>query len=180
MVEVFLNVHGTQVLFLSIPDSDVQRLSKRPFKWIRYVLFAICGARGDISMTPDGPPVNYNSSSLANAAYHYNPTGMLLLILSQHAHNFTFIQKTFIFVDYEALNDRITSTAETNTPRLGSFRQNVMNRDGELCIITRESEQFCEAAHLIPKCKGDEVFFLVSGYVMFFEQLRFLVHSEDY
>lgn len=86
----------------------------------------------------------------------------------------------FIFVDYEALNDRITSTAETNTPRLGSFRQNVMNRDGELCIITRESEQFCEAAHLIPKCKGDEVFFLVSGYVMFFEQLRFLVHSEDY
>jgi hypothetical protein len=83
-------------------------------------------------------------------------------------------------VDYEALNDRITSTAETNTPRLGSFRQNVMNRDGELCIITRESEQFCEAAHLILKCKGDEVFVLVSGYVMFFEQLRFLVHSEDY
>lgn len=82
MVKIFLNADGTQVPFLSIPDSDVQRLSRRPFKWLRYVMFAICGAHGDISMTLDGPPVDYSSSSLANATYHYNPTGTLLIILS--------------------------------------------------------------------------------------------------
>jgi hypothetical protein len=74
MVEIYLNLHGSQVSFLSIPDSDVQRLSIRPFKWLRYVMFSICGARGDLSATPDGPPVDYGGS-LADNVYYYSPSG---------------------------------------------------------------------------------------------------------
>ncbi|KAH9993788.1 hypothetical protein BJV77DRAFT_1067067 [Russula vinacea] len=138
MVKIFLNADGTQVPFLSIPDSDVQRLSRRPFKWLRYVIFAICGAHGDISMTLDGPPVDYSSSSLANATYHYNPT------------------ENFIFVDHECLNGHATSTASDVTHRHYTFRQDIKIRDGQFCIVTQEPAAYCDEVHLIPRCKGDE------------------------
>ena len=39
-------------------------------------MFAICGARGDISMTPDGPPVNYDDILLEDGAnLYYTPSG---------------------------------------------------------------------------------------------------------
>ncbi len=75
MVNIYLNVDGSQVSFLSIPHSDVQRLSIRPFRWLRFVMFSICGARGDLSATPDGPPVDYDSTSLAGVTYYYKPCG---------------------------------------------------------------------------------------------------------
>ena len=75
MVEIHLNHLGSQTPFLSIPVSDVQRLSIHPFRWIRYVMFSICGAFGDLSEIPDGPPVDYDSTSFANNTYYYNPSG---------------------------------------------------------------------------------------------------------
>ena len=59
-IEIFLIIDEpqieTQILpFLSIPRSDIERLAVSPFQWIRYVMFAICGARGDLSTAPDGP-----------------------------------------------------------------------------------------------------------------------------
>jgi hypothetical protein len=76
MVEIYLNVHGAPVPFLSIPYSDIQRLSIHPFKWLCYVMFSICGACGDLSASPDGPLVDYNSTELAdNSIYYYKPLG---------------------------------------------------------------------------------------------------------
>ncbi len=77
MVEIYLNVYGSQISFFSIPYSDVQRLSIRPFKWLRFVMFStICGARGDLSAMPDGPPVDYESAALADdVRYFYKPSG---------------------------------------------------------------------------------------------------------
>lgn len=134
-INILLNFHGYQVPFLSIPLSDVQRLSIHPFKWLRFVMFSICGAVGDLSATPDGPPVNYDSISLADIIYFYTPSG------------------DCIFVDYEGLNDRETSTEQTH--RGLHFRRDVRQRDG-CCIITQERAEDCDAAHLIPRSKGDE------------------------
>ena len=77
MINIRLNHHDQpQVPFLTIPRNDVKRLSNSPFRWIRYVMFAICGARGDISMTPDGPPVNYDDILLEDGAnLYYTPSG---------------------------------------------------------------------------------------------------------
>ncbi len=77
MVEIYLNVDGSQSSFLSIPLSDIQRLSFRPFKWLRYVMYSICGARGDLYPTPDCLlPVDYESTALAdNVIYFYKPSG---------------------------------------------------------------------------------------------------------
>ena len=54
-IEIFLSTDEMRISFLSIPCSDIERLAVLPFQWIRYVMFAICGARGDLCTTPNGP-----------------------------------------------------------------------------------------------------------------------------
>jgi hypothetical protein len=75
MVDIHLNIHGSQIPFLSVSNSDIQRLAICPFRWLRYVMFSICGARGHLSATPDGPPVDYDTTSLADVIYYYSPSG---------------------------------------------------------------------------------------------------------
>ena len=78
-IEIFLSIDDTQMSFLSIPRSDIERLAVSPFQWIRYVMFAICGARGDLSTTPNGPAVDYENTEIANDenTYYYRPSGKL-------------------------------------------------------------------------------------------------------
>jgi hypothetical protein len=69
------------------------------------------------------------------------------------------------FIDHQGLNDRLTSTAQT--PRSNNFREDVIRRDGHACVVTEEEEDLCDAAHLIPRSKGDEVRSVVSSYNYF-------------
>ena len=80
-IEIFLSFEGNHVSFLSIPRSDIERLAIFPFRWIRYVMFTICGARGDLLTTPDGPSVDYDKTEFADAenTYYYQPSGKLFL-----------------------------------------------------------------------------------------------------
>jgi hypothetical protein len=64
-----------------------------------------------------------------------------------------------IFVDHAGLNTRITTTEQTD--RSSRFRQQVMQRDGVFCVITRALATECHAAHLIPRSKGNEVMFMI-------------------
>ena len=66
------------------------------------------------------------------------------------------------FVDHEGLNDRITTTE--GTTGLRSFRADIIRRDGPACVVTQIEEDHCDAAHLIPHSRGDEVRFMVSSY----------------
>jgi hypothetical protein len=36
-----------------------------------------------------------------------------------------------------------------------------MERDGDVCVISENIAESCDAAHLIPRRKGDEVLFLI-------------------
>jgi hypothetical protein len=85
----------------------------------------------------------------------------LLLIFKAIAHFviLDFLERC-LFVDYEAFNDRITSSDSFQTP-YHSSRQDIVNRDGG-CVVTLEDEDECDAAHLIPASKGDEVRFLIN------------------
>ena len=164
-IEIFLSIDETQVSFLSIPRSDIERLAVLPFRWIRYVMFAICGARGDLSTAPNGPAVDYENTEIANDenTYYYRPSGKLFFCVCGIAiHSVSTSPGSFTFIDYEALNDRIT-TAEGST-RTGGFRSNVKRRDGGACVVTGMGASHCDAAHLIPHSKGDEVRFVVSSY----------------
>jgi hypothetical protein len=64
------------------------------------------------------------------------------------------------FVDHLGLNDRITTSVATT--RREDFRVEVIRRDGPACVVTAVEECVCDAAHLIPHRKGDEVRFVVS------------------
>jgi hypothetical protein len=70
-VEIYLVTGEVPVSFLRIPIKDVKRLSVRPFKWLRFVMYAICGAPGKISATPDGDQVEYDCTELADADVEY-------------------------------------------------------------------------------------------------------------
>jgi hypothetical protein len=58
------------------------------------------------------------------------------------------------FIDHNGLNERVTSTAKT--PHATDFRKRIVNRDRS-CIVTGETADVCDAAHLIPHSKGDAV-----------------------
>jgi hypothetical protein len=77
MVEIHIKVSGIYIPFIAIPSDDIQRLSTRPFRWIKYIMFSICGARGHLSVTPDGPPVDYEALVTANNTYYYESSGKL-------------------------------------------------------------------------------------------------------
>jgi hypothetical protein len=82
MVNISLNINGPPILFLTIPNNDVLQLSIRPYKWICYVLFSICGAWGYLSTAPNGQPVDYDSTSLADDInLYYNPSGKVTLYI---------------------------------------------------------------------------------------------------
>ncbi|KAH9036214.1 hypothetical protein EDB85DRAFT_2143344 [Lactarius pseudohatsudake] len=137
MVNIYLNIDKSTLLFLSIPDSDVQRLSIYPFKWLWYVMFSICGARGRLSAIPGGTEIDYDSASLNDIAdLYYKPLG------------------NCIFVNYQGLNDKATSTVPTDCPN--DFRDKIIARDGSACVVTRHPGVYCDAAHLVPWNKGDE------------------------
>jgi len=139
-VEIYLATGEAPISFLCIPIKDVERLSVRPFKWLRFLMYTICGAPGEISATPRGDPVEYDSTELADVRYYYKPQVS---------------QEDLIFVDIEGLNDRVTSTSSVMTRRSRRFRGQILQRDGS-CVITGKRAERCDAAHLIPRAKGDQ------------------------
>jgi len=78
------------ILAISVPLDDIQRLSVRPLKWLRFVTFTICGVTGKLATTKDGPSiVDYDSISFDDLTddYYYIPDGdaswsLLLLPIS--------------------------------------------------------------------------------------------------
>ncbi len=108
MVNIYLNVDGSPVSLLTIPNSEAERLSIHPFKWLRYVMYSICGARGGLSATPDGPSVAYNTTSLADVIdLYYNPSGeVYFLYVRKLLITVPISPGNCIFVDYEGLNDQ--------------------------------------------------------------------------
>jgi hypothetical protein len=77
MVNVYLLDSDAPLLLLSVPPGDIQRLSYRPLKWLRFVMFTICGARGDLLMSHNGTIVNYETTSTNTVVgpYYYRPIG---------------------------------------------------------------------------------------------------------
>ena len=72
-VEIYLATGTGEVpiSLLRIPIKDVKRLSVRPFQRLCFVMYAICGAPGEISATQDGDQVEYDCTELADADVRY-------------------------------------------------------------------------------------------------------------
>ncbi|SRR6266404_5650305 len=75
------------------------------------------------------------------------------------------------FIDYEALNGHTSIASSESTGRNPLFRQKVMERD-QFCVVTGSNQRGCDAAHLIPRSKGDAVTFVV-GFCTFLLTVSF-------
>ena len=82
MVDIYLKIDAVDgsddfvLPFLSIPLSDIRRLSVCPLKWIRFVVFTICGSHGHLHETAavNVPPVDYGILDLVESStYYYIP-----------------------------------------------------------------------------------------------------------
>jgi hypothetical protein len=157
-VKIYLVTGGDPTSFLCIPIKDVKRLSVWPFKWLRFVMYAICGAPGVISATLDGDQVDYDRTELADTGvdvrYYYQRKVCFLCEMFCLLTAIAASQQDLIFVDIEGTNDRVTSSART--PCSTEFRTQIVQRD-ESCVITGVRAADCDAAHLIPRVKGPEV-----------------------
>ncbi|KAF8122435.1 hypothetical protein EV363DRAFT_1554526 [Boletus edulis] len=157
-VNIYLPIESTTewIHALSIPRRDIERLTLRPLKWLRFATFTVCGAKGHLSATKGGQTVDYQNVSFDNLAdrYYYTPDN-----------------NVYHLVDYKAFNDTCTSSAAT--PRRSNFREQVCTRDDE-CVITRDECDECDAAHIIPRSKGSEyISFVVRDRSSLYERLPF-------
>ena len=94
-------------------------------------------------------------TTLLKVAPTSNICKLLLISLTAICKFLVYSIGDYHIIDSNALNDRITSSELTL--RSSRFRSDVIARDGPQCIFTATEAVACDAAHLIPKSKGDEV-----------------------
>ncbi|KAM6493156.1 hypothetical protein JOM56_011290 [Amanita muscaria] len=143
MVDIYLKVDNSNTFlhFLSIPLSDIHRLSIRPLKWIRFVAFSICGSHGHLRSTTavNALPVDYNNSNLVESStYYYIP------------------EQPCAFINQNGLTDQNQITSPELTQQQRTFCQNVKGHHGQKCVFTGERALCCDATHIIPRSKGDK------------------------
>ncbi len=84
VVDIYLDSDDSDPqLLLSVPSSDIQRLTYSPLKWLRFVTFTICGARGHLVASHKGHVMNYGTSiNDIVGKYYYHPSGEASLCCS--------------------------------------------------------------------------------------------------
>ncbi|KAK0490320.1 hypothetical protein IW261DRAFT_1387622 [Armillaria novae-zelandiae] len=145
-VNIHLSYRNKQGLALSIPIDDIRRLSIRPLKWLRYVAFTVFGATGHLALTADGSAfedenITWESEDRLCEDYYYIPDG-------KGTSSFLRLPSP------DGLNDRITSSV--TEVHLSSFRNSIQRRDGDCRVFTGTGAAYCEAIHILPRCKGHE------------------------
>jgi hypothetical protein len=156
LIHIFLADNDADTPFLSIPSEDIEKLSHSPHKWLKFVMFAICGAHGVLSATPGGTAVDndttFSNDDVQHYYYHFLQ-GANGVFVTQQPLNVS-IGMSPNFIDYSRLNDQVTSTART--PRATDFRRHIVDRDRS-CVVTTWKAPLCDAAHIIPRSKGNAV-----------------------
>ena len=84
-VHIYLHIASgecIQVRALSIPRIDIERLTRRPLKWLRFATFTVCGAKGHLHTTEGGEIVDSENVSFGDLAdsYCYAPEGKLVFL----------------------------------------------------------------------------------------------------
>src|SRR6266404_2379597 len=70
------------------------------------------------------------------------------------------LSEDFKFVDHHGLKNRTSVASSDSMCRTSVFRPAITRRDG-CCVVTGEDVEDCDAAHIIPRSKGDAVGFFV-------------------
>jgi len=147
------------IAILAIPTEEFDRFAFRPLSWLRFLGFAVYGREGVLLLSENGPEVSdYTGSvdSLQNAYYYSSQgkrnspaIGIQLITLSADDPQ---------LVDTQGINDRVSDLYSNANESHAEFAGAITERD-ERCVMSGRVRLFCDAAHLIPRSKGDEVRF---------------------
>ncbi|KAF9498838.1 hypothetical protein BDN71DRAFT_1442797 [Pleurotus eryngii] len=129
---------------IQISADRVLHFSSRPYAWLRYAIGAIVGAHGHLAIT--------NTQSYTPVDYLAPSIPLDVLALYYHLDD---KEKLRMFpIDPGFLHERITSSVLT--ARRAGFREDVLRRDGNLCVVSQVPGSYCDAAHLSAHAKGDK------------------------
>jgi hypothetical protein len=150
-----VNWEWVPCLTLPVMRLNALRLSRRPYKWIRYAIGVVIGAHGTLSTQSDlTAPLNEVQVVDYNAELPTNSTDL-------YYHTSDEERRRMFPLDPSMVRTQITSSA-TSQGR-GAFREMVAARDGQRCIWTGLRARFCDAVHLVSYSKIDQVcYFLLS------------------
>jgi hypothetical protein len=151
-VELHMRINDAYMPVLSIPVTDCNRFSLRPLSWLRFLGYCIYGRMGNISSTPDGPPIDYQMAVQAGARYYFTSPGTHIAV--DAGFKLIILTETPRLLDTQCIDDR-TSDADTTESRAG-FRGRLTDRDGT-CIVTNAPPLLCHGSHYYPHSKGSEV-----------------------
>ena len=139
---------------LEFPVDRVNELqfSSKPLKWIRYCIGAVTGTQGHLSHNADSlDVVDYDqplSSESASMALYYHVSDAERELLFPTDPHLADTPKTSSVHSYAATT--------TSSVACEAFHQDLRDRDTR-CLITGSEEVFCDAIHLVPHCRDDEV-----------------------
>ncbi|KAI1791106.1 hypothetical protein LXA43DRAFT_1143447, partial [Ganoderma leucocontextum] len=128
---------------LEFPVERVNQLqfSSKPLKWIRYCIGTVTGAQGHLSRKADSldiidydQPLAFESESTLLYYHRREEERRLLIVCSP------------------------PSLAATTTSSVAceAFHQDLRDRDTN-CVVSASEEVFCDAVHLVPHCRDDDV-----------------------
>ena len=137
------NWRWVHCLTLPVKTLNTLRFSRRPYQWIRYAIGIVIGAEGDLSSSPSPP------DSIDYSAGLPNESGVLYYHTSDE-------ERRRMSIDPDLARTRITESFSTS--RRAHFPSDVAKRDGWMCVLyPGMTAEFCDAVHLLPHSKGDEV-----------------------
>ena len=144
-----LNLESTNWMWascLAFPINELNGLgfSSKPYKWIRYATGIVVGAHGDLCTHPDSSAVRVDYDSALPAMsmdlyYHTIPE-----------------EKWRMFPINPSINNPKLATSTGMSTRQTTFRQDVELRDLS-CVVSGATADYCDAAHILPYGKGDQV-----------------------
>ena len=137
-------------LTLPLETLNALRLSRRPYRWILFAIGVVIGARGVLSSGP-------------NCSFDLDFVGPL----TESADLFYYIsddEKRRMFPVDPAIG-RTHDTSSVHVAQGVPFHDRVAERDTRQCVVASMMEWACDAVHLLPHSKGDEVCNIYSHFV---------------
>jgi hypothetical protein len=156
-VELWLRFDDVYQRCLTIPLETCTRFAAHPLPWLSHLGFCLCAREGYISNSDNGSEIEYRggrgSPAITPGIYYY-------IIAAGASYScildiFSPLKLDPLWLDEDVMNDR-TSFESASTARRQDFRQDIIDRDGT-CVVTGASPRYCQACHIIPHSRGDEV-----------------------
>ena len=152
-VELWLRFDDVYRPCLTIPLETCTRFATYPLAWLSHLGFCLCAREGHVSNSDNGPEIEYRDSpAITPGIYHY--------IIAEGA-SYSCIHDIFSPLKLDPLwleqvmNDR-SSFESAHTAHRQDFRQDIIDRDAT-CVVTNATQHICQACHIIPHSRGDQV-----------------------